>query len=60
MCIVNLTFMEEVLGEDIVRYGSIVVTFGSSIAACLVAVYYQDINSGTAMTLLTHQIVPTG
>jgi hypothetical protein len=52
--------MEETLGENVVRYGSILVTFGCSVAACLVSVYNQDINSGTPMTLLTHQRVPTG
>jgi hypothetical protein len=59
-CIMNLTFMEETAGETLVRVVSIIFTLSVSISACLLLTYLEDINSGTAMTLFTHQVIPTG
>jgi len=59
-CIISLTFMEETVGETLVRVVTISFTLLVSISACLLLTYLEDINSGTAMTLLTHQVIPTG
>ena len=60
LCIVNLTFMEEIVGETLARIlviGTIVI-FDAS--ACALFWFQDDLRTGTAMTLLTNTSVPTG
>ena len=60
LCIVNLTFMEESVGETLARIlviGNIVI-FDAS--ACALFWFQDDLRTGTAMTLLTNTSVPTG
>ena len=60
LCIINFTFMEETISETSVRLISSLVTISSGVTACMLLGYNDDINSGTAMTMLTHKLVPTG
>lgn len=60
LCILNLTFMEETLGENLIRTVAIAFTLFWSIFICVLFVVIDDIYSGTAMTLFTHNVLPTG
>lgn len=60
LCILNLTFMEETVGETLVRIVAIGFTFFGTGAVCIVYIMIDDMFSGTAMTLFTHHILPTG
>ena len=60
LCIVNLTFMEDSLGENLARAFTVGSTIIISSSACVVFTFYDDINTGTAFSLLTNTSVPTG
>ena len=59
-CILNLTFMEDAVGEDLIRVLAIVFTLFWSIGICTLFIVIDDIYSGTPMTLFTHHVLPTG
>ena len=60
LCIVNLTFMEDSLGENLARAFTVGSTMIVSGSACIVFAFHDDINTGTAFSLLTNTSVPTG
>lgn len=60
LCIFNMTFMEEDLGERLVRILTVGSTMVASGIACIIFFVNDDINSGTPMSLLTNSSVPTG
>ena len=59
-CIVNMTFMEESVGETRTRVLVIGAIVGFDAVACILFMIQDDIRSGTPMTLLTNTSVPTG
>jgi len=58
-CIINLTFMEETLGETFVRALTASFTLVVSILTCLLLVFLDEMNFGAAIILFTHQVIPT-
>ena len=60
LCIINMTFMEESLGERLTRMLTVGATLVTSGTACLIFFLIQDIDSGTPMSLLTNSSIPTG
>jgi hypothetical protein len=59
-CLTNITFVEELIGENIVR-GTLVVS-SAVIAAlvCLIEIASGDIKTGLSFNLVTRKDVPTG
>ena len=60
LCIINLSFVEESIGENVTRKFVTVTTVAVSGLACIAFVAVDDINSGTAASLFTNASVPTG
>jgi len=60
LCIIDLTFVEEHLGEPMTRACALLIPFLACTSACIICSIHNDINSGTAMTLFTGRSVATG
>lgn len=59
-CIISLTFMEETLGETMVRMMAVIFTLGVSFSTCSMLVFLDEMRSGTAITIFVHRIIQTG
>jgi hypothetical protein len=55
-----MIFMEDVLGETVIRFLTAGTTASVSGAACLFLILNDDIATGTPMSLLTNKSIPTG
>jgi hypothetical protein len=60
LCLANLSFVEDVIGETRTRVSIAGLTVVLAIAACVAQILSGDINSGTAFAFLTRQAVATG
>ncbi len=60
LCIINLTFMEERVGETLTRALVIGIVIGINSLACILFGFHDDIKTGTPMSLLRTTSVPTG
>ena len=60
VCLTNLNFIEEKIGEAKTRIIIAVTAIAMAILACAAQIVSGDINSGTAFAFLTRQTVTTG
>lgn len=60
LCIVNMTLIEETLGEFRIRLISSVLTLISGLTVASLFVVFGDVNTGSPIALLTMQIVHPG
>ena len=60
VCLANLSFVEDVIGENRTRVSITGLSIFLAVAACVAQVLSGDINSGTAFAFLTRKAVTTG
>ena len=60
LCLINISWMEENLGEMCIRFTLMFITLIISITACTIQIISGDITTGTIYILLTGQTVPVG
>ena len=60
LCLTNLSFIEEMIGENLIRILMNGITLLIAISACTAQILSGEINSGTAYILLTEKIFKTG
>ena len=60
LCIVNMSFVEESIGENVTQNFVTVTTVVVSGSACIFFYVVGDINTGTAASLFTSTTIPTG
>ena len=60
ICLYNMTFLDETMGEIKVRVISSVLTICSGFAAAGLLLYYNETNAGTFKNLLIDQPTPSG
>ena len=60
LCLTNLSFIEEMIGENLIRILMNGITLLMAISACTAQIISGEINSGTAYILLTEKIFKTG
>ena len=60
LCIFKMTFLAETVGECRVRSISGAVTFSRGLMAAFIFVVFDDVVSGSPITLLTNELNPTG
>ncbi len=60
LCLVQMTFMDETLGEFKVRFISMTITLTTGFGAALAFFLAGESNSGSLFTIMTDQIRPTG
>ena len=60
ICIMDLTFVEDHLDETMMRFWAVAFPVVVSMSSCIFFAYHNDINTGTAVSLLTNSSVRTG
>jgi hypothetical protein len=60
ICLIKMAFLEETLGENLIRSFMIGATLASNLAICTLETISGDINTGTPYTLMTTKISNAG
>jgi hypothetical protein len=59
-CLRNITFVEETIGETVIRIVFVCLIVGAGIGVCTVQIVTGDVTTGTVYILVTRQTVPVG
>ena len=60
LCMSNVTFMEESVGEKKARLTVGIVCLVSSVTVCALLIFCGEIETGSVFSLATKQVVPGG